>query len=498
MSYPKLTNSTLLKYAWQEKESRLYLFFSFISIIIIFILFKRQYPLPNFLPESTSYIENAFANSHISTWPIGYSIFLRVVSCFTNSDNIFIFIQYLLLQSAIIYLLLTIHFLLNPGKWIMRILFVALTINPLFFLTANIISADAFFAALSIIWITQLIWIIYKPSIVLIAIHAAILTLAFMSHHNGRWYPLVSFVVLVLIRWPLKLKLKGLAFVILLPLAFIGNALYYYKKDTGTMQAFGMDGWQLANNALYAYFYVRPIKPEAVPPAFRPLHKVINHHMDSIRGMVLRPDTLLGNYYASDSTSPLKKYVQIKYAKDTTSTGLKRWAGVSRLYSNYGSYLIKQNSSVFIEQYLQRNLVHYYAPPAEFLGSYNWTKDSVEPVIQMWFKYPPTKVSVYQPVKYMRKAPAYFGIINTLFLVSFLSFLFIGASKKVPANYLRVILLIFFVWLVNLLFSVFYAPILLRQQVFTVVLEFIFGVMLLQKLIQESFSKPVDKSHLNK
>ena len=76
-----------------DPENKRCLLISVPVIIVQFIWFKCYYPDPNFLPDSYSYLEAALTNQDINMWPIGYSKFLRLFSCFTQWDTALIFLS---------------------------------------------------------------------------------------------------------------------------------------------------------------------------------------------------------------------------------------------------------------------------------------------------------------------------------------------------------------------------------------------------------------------
>src|ERR1035437_7307470 len=127
-----------------EPENQRLLGFCAIATLLSIICLKLIYPYPNFMPpDSYSYVDAAYNNQFINMWAIGYSKFLRLISSFTNSHLILIIIQYLLLQTCILYFLFTIRYLLSPGKWLFRILVCFSVMNPLIPQISNFVSSDA-------------------------------------------------------------------------------------------------------------------------------------------------------------------------------------------------------------------------------------------------------------------------------------------------------------------------------------------------------------------
>src|SRR5687767_14195592 len=134
------------------------------------------------------YLKAAYKNSDINTCMIGYAKYLRLINVFTKSDTILVGFQYIFLQGSCLFLLFTIFYFHNLSKVLQNILFCFMVFNPLFLFMGNLISSDALFAALSLIWFTLLLWIIHKPSMKLIVLHAFIIFIAFTVRYNAWIY----------------------------------------------------------------------------------------------------------------------------------------------------------------------------------------------------------------------------------------------------------------------------------------------------------------------
>lgn len=482
---------------WQSREQRLLLALAGIAVLVQLMWFKYLYPYPNFLPDSYSYLDAAHNNQFINMWPIGYSWFLRLFSCFTNSHTALVVCQYLLLQASILYLLFTLAYLLPTGKLTLRILLCCSVLNPLLFHVSNFVSSDSLFATLSLIWLSQLLWIIYKPEIRLLIIHAIVLLLVFTVRYNALYYPLVSLLVISTGRARLQTKLAGAAAIVLLLGGFIGRTIYKYQAITGTTQFSGFSGWQLASNALFAYAHVPPEARKLTPEKFQTLHSITDRHMDSLNKLTLRPDSTLGIYYLWNEQAPLKKYIHQYYSNDSTIDGFKQWASMGPVYRQYGTYLIRQYPQAFARYYLWPNLGNYYSPEAEFLAMYNMGLDSIEPIATMWFKLKSNKVhSAFRDkkIKIGNILPVLLAATNLAFIVSFISFIFLDGLKKGSRLFIQCLWLMFLIWICNAGFSVLASPIVLRYQAFPMITTFAFMLLLLRYIIQESRSPKISET----
>lgn len=476
---------------WHNKENRISLLLSVIAALILFFVFKRLYPFPNFLPDSYSYIEAAFQNVNINMWPVGYSKFLRFISVFNRSDTGMALVQFMLLQASILFFLFTIRYLLQPGKWVMRILFVFLVLNPLWFYISNFVSSDALFAALSLLWLTSLFWILYLPNLRMLILHALVLGYVFSVRYNALYYPIISIIVILMATGTVKWKLYSLL-IVLVPVSwFVIYTAWTYKEKTGVAQFSPFGGWQMGSNALFMYAHVARPKTEAVPNEFRTIHNITIKHMDSLKHVKQRPDNELGIYYLWDDKAPLKTYLIQKYARDSTTPHLKRWASVAPLYGRYGTWLVKQYPSAYARYYLWPNLINYYSPATEFLAIDNMGKDSVDQGAVMWFGYKKNKVtslSKDRRIIVTEFFPPILAMINIVFFLGFLGFLFLGGFASVTPYYKKALLIMLLVWVANLVFSVVASPIVLRYQAFPFIITFAFGGILLGYVIKESFT----------
>ncbi|MCK7557723.1 hypothetical protein MKQ70_23030 [Chitinophaga sedimenti] len=130
----------------------------------------------------------------ISTWPVGYSKFLRVFSAFTHSDLALVLFQYLFLEAAIFCFIFTLMYFLKPGRVVLYILMAFAVFNPLLLFMSNYVSADTLFTGLSLLWLSSLVGMLYVADRRLIWAHAVLLVLCFVVRHNALYYPFVSLV----------------------------------------------------------------------------------------------------------------------------------------------------------------------------------------------------------------------------------------------------------------------------------------------------------------
>ena len=477
------------QWIWQK---RIYLFIYFIMVLIQFAWFKWLFPYPSFFPDSNSYVEAAYYNQAINMWPIGYSRFLQLFAFISHYDTALVLLQYLLLHISIIYFLGTIIYLLQPGKWLTGILLLFGVANPILLHMANFVSSDALYTGLSIIWITQLCWILYKPSNWMLFTHAIILAAVFTVRYNAAFYPLISFIVILIADTSVKKRVLSIAFISMLLAAFVFHTLHVYKVQTGYNQFSAFGGWQLSANALLPYSYVDSLKVSEAPQKFRILHGYVNEHNKALAASPYRNDRVLGVYFLWDGYSPLRRYLASQgIAKTKTPNDYFRlWAKQAPLYGEYGVYLTKKYPLAFAQYYLWPNLIRYYVPPGEFLDVYNMDRDFVEDMEKKWFHYPTEKIFTRTKdrlISYMFVYPYFLAAVNLLYVLGLIGFLVLGGWKASTRYYRGLLLLVLAIWCCNLGFSVLASPIVLRYQIFPMLLSFTFGILLITYVIRQAF-----------
>lgn len=475
------------KWLWNNPNNRLLLCFAVVAIVVQLIWFKYLFPFPNFLPDSYSYIETAMENRPIDLWPVGYSKFLRIESAFTHTHTGLVIIQYLLLQLSILYWLFSVAYLLKLGKNLLRVLVLLNVLNPLLLHVANLISADALFVTCSLVWLTQLVWLLYKPSWRLLIFHILLLVFTFSVRYNALFYPFISIIVLLLVRAKTTFKLAAIGLIALSIFGYVSYVMHTYKQVTGTREFSAFGGWQLAANGLYAYSRLDKQQNEVVPARFKELHAITTKHIDSLRLLKERPDDVLGIYYLWDDGAPLKTYMYHKFKDIKDKGALQEWAAVSPLYADYGAWLIKQHPWAYLKYYIWTNTTYYYVPQAEYLKMYNMYSANVDPPAVSFFKLSDSKVFTrvkFNVIVITQFFPQVLALTNLIFFLLFIAFAALEGFKLIDPLFRKTLICMLVIWLANLVFSVLASPIVLRYQLFPLVFTLTFMVMLVPLTIR--------------
>jgi hypothetical protein len=389
-----------------------------------------------------------------------------------------------MIQCSTLFFLFTLFYFYKTGRVTQAVLFCFMLFNPLLLHLGNMVSSDGLFLALSMTWFALLLWIIYKPSNKIICWHAIVLFLAFTVRYNALIYPFIALLVFGLSKLSLRKKLAGMGLGLLLLGWFVGLSMFQYKKLTGYWQYSPFSGWQLANNAMYAYREVKSMDREPVPLQFRALDNMIRKFYDS------NPDLQAGEAsteYMWTPSLPLVRYNESLFnAKDTSATEFKKWASMGPLYSSYGLYIIKKYPMHFLRYFVWPNSRKYFAPPVEYLGNYNWGLPTVRKSAMKWFGYTNNQVKTRMKsgkVWILQYYPFLVSITNLILFLMLLSYILLkGWQYNTP--FYKSILLAGFVWIANAGFTIFASSVALRFQAFPALLSATFSLLLIDWMVQ--------------
>lgn len=480
---------SFLEYIWKDKWNRSYLLFALAASIIQFILFKMKYPYANYMPDSYSYLDAAYANFDVNMWPVAYSKFLRLVSVFTHSDKLLTGLQYLLIQGSTLLFLFTLFYMLQPGKAVKNILFLFFVFNPVTLYISNYISADALFIALSLLWFTQLIWILYRPKAYYIYIQGILLLAVFTVRYNAIYYPLIMALCFLLCQRSWKFKISGMGLGLILILFSVLVTSSKMQEITGKRQFSAFGGWQLANNALYMYETIPTKERKSIPIQFFALEVMVREHMDTLHRVHLtHEDTLNAHFYLWNDNGPLIQYMNRSWMKDTTVGYFQKWASEAPLYASYGTHLIREYPMQFAKAFLLPNAERWAVPPVEFIGDYNMGKDSVGKVAKAWFNYKSARIKkghiTDRLMLFNHCYPIFAALANTFFLLSLIGWTALSGIKRASIFFQRQIIIVFTFWGINTSFSIFASPIVLRYQLFPIIISFVFALLLTDILLK--------------
>ncbi|OQP68240.1 hypothetical protein [Niastella populi] len=476
------SKQTFRQFLFHNRGNRIILYVAAAVIVIQFVVFKYLYPFANYIhDDSFRYIEAAYDNLTINSYPIGYSKFLRLVSVVAKPDLALVICQYLLIQCSSLFFLFTVFYFYKAGRVIQTVLFCFMVLNPLFLQLGNMVSSDALFLSLSMTWFALLIWLIYKPSKKIIGWHALVLFLAFTVRYNALIYPFIAALAFGFSPLPVRKKAAGLGLALLLIGWFAGLTMYQYKKLTGYWQFSPFSGWQWSNNAMNVYRELHYTEREPVPPQFHALDNRIRTFFDTHPNLNVVKATPA---YMWTPRYPLVQYRDSLFQNDGSATEFKMWAGMGPFYSAYGKYIIKKYPLHFLRHFVLPNAWKYFVPPVEYLENYNWGYPIVQESAVKWFGYSSNQVRAgtknggLWSVQYF---PWLVSFVNMILFLMLLCYLLLKGWQYNPA-FNRIILLVGVFWITYAAFNIFAAPTVLRYQAFTSSLSVIFSLLLIDWL----------------
>jgi hypothetical protein len=210
---------------------------------------------------------------------------------------------------------------------------------------------------------------------------------------------------------------------------------------------------------------------------------MIREYFDSTRDIKkhLQESMMASTVYMWTPGLPLFKYRDDYIFKNDTnlSNEFKKWAAMGPMYKSYGLHIIKTYPMQFIKYFIWPNMNKYYAPPVEFLSSYNSGRKKVSAVAVDWFQYKngQLKSRTNGIIKALDFYPILSGIINGLMLLNFIYYLLIKGWKY-DRRFSKAVLISVSLWLLNAIFTIVASSAALRFQAFPILLTITFTLLI--------------------
>jgi hypothetical protein len=459
-----------------------------LAVTFSFIIFKILYPFPDFFSDSYSYIFAATVKADINTWPIGYSKFLQWFPWLTRSHQALIFFQFFTYELFALYFFFTVDYLFRMRKFLRRILTIFLFFNPLIFYTANYVTSDILFIALSLLWLTEVLWILYRPKWYQILLQGVLVFALFTLRYNAMIYPAIGALAFLISKHRLALKWSGIAFGPVLIVLFILHSRSAAKEMTGTAQFPILAGWQWGNNALYFREFIQ-IDSTSFPTAetarldsiARQFYRTVPYEQRDLPNYV-------ANYFIRVSNAPLKIYLHSNYPIHDELSNMVAWGQASPVFGEYGRFLIRKYPGAFFRHFIVVNARNYILPPLEKLEVYNLGMDTVFHGGQRWFLLPSVKVwSVSKHIQglLLLPFPILFLMLNILYACSLIYFMSRTGFEQAGIVFSKSIIVVTSLLVLNCGFSILANIIVIRYQIFPMLLFISFGLVILDKILQQ-------------
>lgn len=469
-------------FVFGDRANRRLLWIALIGSIVQFIIFKLCYPFPDFMSDSYNYIESAALHLNVNLWPIGYAKFLELIHQISYSDTLLVSVQYLIVQLSLLYFFFTVKYLYNPSALTVKILFIFIFFNPASLYLSNYVLSDALFGAITIVWLSILLWEIKSPTKLGLLIQVLLMGLAFTIRYTAIFYPLVAAIALLMtpirrLEKPLWIAAPALLFI-----PFILFTQSQTKAVTGTAEFSVFGGWQIANNALYMYGHIQ-VDSAQLPAETRGLDRMVKQYYKWAPPGYINLEDFDGTFFIKHSEAPLKQYMVRHFPKEHNQSSFMGWGKVSPIYNEYGAWLIRHYPLAFTQYYLWLNTKFYFNPFLAQMGLYNLGEDSVWNYAQYWFHYSSPRVRSisrsFQSTIFSIYPPAF--LLLNLYFAGCLSLLcFSQKIRQLDPIFGKALLLLAGFTLINFGFSVFATPVVLRYEIIPMLFLFTFSILLLE------------------
>jgi len=157
------------------------------------------------------------------------------------------------------------------------------------------------------------------------------------------------------------------------------------------------------------------------------------------------------------------------------------WGKVAPIFGQYGLFLIKRHPLAYARYYLLVNSKNYLLPPLEKLEIYNLGMDEVWPIAAYWFDWPNLKISVFSKTfqgTLLFMYTALFAVLNLYYAIALVLFIRKKGLKRADKNFKFTVLMVSSFLLLNCAFSVFANIIVIRYQVFPMIVFLAFTMVL--------------------
>lgn len=456
-------------------------------ILFYFSLLKNWYPFLSFTMDSYNYIETAQKKLGSNFWPVGYGWIIYLIGLISHSDKFIAFVQFTIYNISALYFFYTILKINIWPIWVKNSIFLFLFINPVFLFLSNILISDTFFISLSLVWFTQLIKLLNRPSLFLTLVNSITLILIFIIRYQALYYPIITIATYIFINIKWQIKVTGIMVILIFLISVIEFTKYQNRKLFGANTYSVFSGWQIANNALFTYSKIKKKRKIIIDKNLSGLHNIVNKYIDSLPDLS-NNDAPLHTFYLWDFRSPLTRYVRMHLPKNANSNYYE-FSKYSQLYSAYGKILIKNYPIEYIQKFILPNTLQYFIPPLENLYFYNGNQNYIENNGRNWFKYKTNFVYCHGPSNRLiifESYPIIFLITSLNFIVLSAFFWLTGLHNKIKIgnDIKRTLFLINSFFVSHLMFSIIASPVVLRYQLFLFILEFSFSIILLSIIIQ--------------
>lgn len=382
-----------------QKPTIYWLITAIVGNVIIYTVLKALFPNADFVADSNTYLMSADNRVAITYRPVGYPNFLNFMGFKGGSENRVVLIQYLLTSVSSIFLFFTLtYFYPLKTKFIKAVVFIIICFNLMNFFVSNFVLSDALFTGLTVTIFTLSLWIKNTGKFAYLVFLFFIMYVTFSVRFNSLYFPFfIILTIMLCFRMKLAYRVLGSLAVAFTFISFYAGQQKLNEQKFNVRVLAGFSGWQLANNALYIYPYCDIDISWFETRELRNLHKMVDtffKQIDSAQFNDIYNTTDLSAYFIWQNKSPLKQYL-FRQPKTMKKSYFYNWVNISKLYSEYGNIIIRNNKGAFFKYHLMKNAKTFIYPQAEFFTDWEFKTLQLPEVTTQWF----SKTSVQNNIR---------------------------------------------------------------------------------------------------
>jgi len=163
-----------------------------------------------------------------------------------------------------------------------------------------------------------------------------------------------------------------------------------------------------------------------------------------------------------------------------------KWASVGSLYGKYGTYLIKRHPFAYLRYYILQGIEWFVMPDVDFHSVFLSGGYTIDEDMKNWFGYKSKRLlctrSKIFDLWYFKVVVL---ILNLLMLAGTIGFFALRQYNTVNVAFKRSICLATAYWLINFLFIVTFAPMVLRYALPVMIFDIAFGFCFVEQIYRD-------------
>ena len=167
---------------------------------------------------------------------------------------------------------------------------------------------------------------------------------------------------------------------------------------------------------------------------------------------------------------------------------------MGNICGQYGIYLVKRHPIDFARYWIWPNAFRYFEPPAEIFRMnspyfFLFRNDEYSKIALQYFALK-TLMTPWSRISFRTSLlswyPIFFCVLNVFFCIGFFGFFAMGGPKLTTRDKLRALLTVALLWLTNAAFSIIASGNVLRYQIFSMILQTVFGLVVVDMILRGS------------